>query len=299
MDLFFSRDCADGAGPAVEAASPLCAAFAPAVPLVAPNVGVGCDSASGFDAGASFPAGLLNRLGVVLEVVVLAPVVAGAAEAPPPSPLPKPEKSDVPDDAVDVGAPAVAVVVAPAVAVVLAEAAGLPKLKPPPDEAGVELAAVENRLLGAPAEEAVVPVFPPRLNVGAPVDVGCEDVGCADDVDPRVNPEGFAVVAGVVLPSPPKRLPAGLGVCASCPPDAAVWFPPPNRFDVGVADGVALLFASVEAPVFPPRLRPPRGFAADCPAVAPPNRLGVEDDVVAGFAPPNRDDPPPLVWLLC
>ena len=98
-----------------------------------------------------------------------------------------------------------------------------------------------------------------------------------------MKPEGFAAVAGVVLPSPPKRPPAGLGVCASCPLGVEDWFPP-NRFDVGAAVGVALLFASVELAVFPPKL----------------NRLGVEEAVVvAGFAPPNSDDPPPVVWLLC
>lgn len=43
------------------------------------------------------------------------------------------------------------------------------------------------------------------------------------------------------------------------------------------------MFASLEAAVFPPKL----------------NRLGVEEEVVAGFAPPNKDDPAPVVWLLC
>lgn len=52
---------------------------------------------------------------------------------------------------------------------------------------------------------------------------------------------------------------------------------------MGAAAGVALLFASLEAAVFPPKL----------------NRLGVEEEVVAGFAPPNKDDPAPVVWLLC
>ena len=59
------------------------------------------------------------------------------------------------------------------------------------------------------------------------------------------------------------------------------------------------LFTSVEVPVFPPKLKPPEGFAA---GVAP-NRLGVEDDVVAagaaGFAPPNKEDVPPLAWVFC
>lgn len=53
---------------------------------------------------------------------------------------------------------------------------------------------------------------------------------------------------------------------------------------MGAAARVALLFASVEGVVFPPKL----------------NRLGVEEAVVVvGFAPPNREDPLPVVWLLC
>ena len=260
-------------------------------------MGVDWEAVSGFDAGTSPPAGLLNRLGVVPEVDA-AVEAAGAAELPPPRPLPRLGNSDVPDDAVVVGAPAVAVVVAPVVAAVLAGAAGLPKPKPPPVEAGVELPAVENMLLEVPAEEAAPPVFPPRLRAGAPLDAGCEEDGCAAGVAPRLK-AGFAgVEEGVVLPSPPKRPPAGLGVCESCAPDDDVWFPPPKRFDEGAEAGVALLFAS--APVFPPRLRPPRGFAADCPEVAPPKRPGPEDEVVvAGFAPPKSEDPPPLAWLLC
>jgi hypothetical protein len=62
--------------------------------------------------------------------------------------------------------------------------------------------------------------------------------------------------------------------------------------------GAALLFASVEPAVFPPRVK--GDLAGACPEAAPPNRLGVvEDEVVAGFAAPNKDDvwePPPL-WL--
>lgn len=217
MDLFFSRDCADGAGPAVEAASPLWAALPPAVPLAAPKVEAGCDSALGFDAGASLPEGLLNRLGVVVEVVA-APEAAGAAELPPP----KLGNSDVPDDAVEAGAVVVAVVAAPVVAGVLVAAAGLPNPKPLPVEAGVEVPAVENRLVAVPAEAAVLLVFPPKLKVGVPLDAGCEEAGCADDVAPRVNPDGFAgAAAGVVLPRL-KRLPAGLGVFASCPLDVDV-----------------------------------------------------------------------------
>lgn len=171
IDLFFSRDCADGAGPAVEAASPLWAALLPVVPAVAPKVGVDWASVLGLDAAASLPAGLLNKLGAVAEVDA-APEVAGAAELPPP----RLGNRELPDDAVVVGAPAVAVVVAAVLAAVLA-ALGLPRLKPPPVEAGVELAAVENSPPDVPAEEAVLLVFPPRLKVGVPLDAGCEEAG--------------------------------------------------------------------------------------------------------------------------
>ena len=146
MDLFFSRDCADGAGPAVEAASPPCVALFPEVPLAAPRVvDAGCVVVFDDEAGASVPAGLLNRLGVVLAEVV-APEVAGA-ELPPP----RLGNSDAPDDAVVVGAPLVAVVVAPVVAAVLA--AGLPKLRPLPVEAPVVAPMPENMLPAPPAEE--------------------------------------------------------------------------------------------------------------------------------------------------
>jgi hypothetical protein len=163
-------------------------------------------------AGASLAAGLLNKLGVVPEVVVAA--VAGAADEalPPPSPPPMLGNKDELDDAVVVGAPLVAV--APVVAAVLAGAAGLAKLKPPPVDAGVEAPAGENRLGVAEADDAVL--FPPRLKPEAGVDEGCEEAGCAG-VAPTLNPpRGFAgVEEGVVLPSPPKRPPAGLDACVS------------------------------------------------------------------------------------
>jgi hypothetical protein len=174
---------------------------------------------------------------------------------------------DEPDDAVVVGAPLVAVVVAPVVAAVLAGAAGLAKLKPPPADAPVEAAGGENRLGVAEADDAAL--FPPRFRPEAGLDEGWDEAGCAG-VAPTLNPpKGFAGVdEGVVLPSPPNRLPAG----------------------------AVVLFASFEAPEVPPRLKPPEGLVADCPGVLP-NKPGVEDDVVAaGFAPPNKDEPP-LAWL--
>jgi hypothetical protein len=289
--LFFKRDCADGAGPAVEAAIPAWGALPPEVAVVAPRVGAGCEVVFEDEVCAPLVAGFENRL--VAPEVGAAPEV-GVAELPPPRPANSEGAADV-----VVVVPLVAVVEAPVVAVLLAGALGFPQLKPPP----VEAPAPPNILLGA-AEEVGGAVFPPKDKVGVALDVGCEAAGCAG-VAPRPN-DGFAgVEEGVVLPRPPKRLPAGLGVCASCAPVVA-WFPPPNRFVVGVEVGAALLFASVEVPVFPPKLKSegvlelPRVFPAGCPEVAPPNKLGAEDeDVVAGFAPPNKDGAEPPAWLPC
>jgi len=288
MDLFFRRDCADGAGPAVEAASPLWPAL---FPLVAPGAGVGCEVVLDDAAGASLPAGLLNRLGVAPDVVVVAAPKAADVVLPPPKPLPRLGNKDVFDDAVVVGAPLVAVVVAPVVAAVLAGAAGLGKLKPPPVDAGVEAPAGENRLGAAEPDDAAL--FPPRLR--PEVAVGCVEAGAADVVPRLKPPNGFAGVEdGVLLPSPPNSPPAGLEAGASC--EAGADGPPPNRPPEGVDAGAAGLFASPEAPVFPPRLKPPEGFAADCPEAAP-KRPGVEDaEVAAGFWP-NSEDVPPLDWL--
>ncbi len=256
-----------------------------------PRDGVGCEAVLDDAAGASLPAGLLNKLGVVPDVVVVAAPEAADVVFPPPSPLPRLGNKDEPDDAVVVGVPLVAVVVAPVVAAVLAGAAGLGKLKPPPVEAPVDAPAGENKLGAAEPDDAAL--FPPRVKPEVAVDEGCVEAGGAADVAPKLNPpKGFAgVEEGVVLPIPAKMLPAGLEACASC--DAGFdWFPPPKRVEAGAA----ALFASFEAPVFPPRLKPLEGFAAGCPGVAL-NRLGVEDAVVvAGFAP-NKEGVPPLAWL--
>lgn len=283
--MFFSRDCDDGAGPAVDAASPLWPAL---FPLVAPGAGVGCEVVLDDAAGASLPAGLLNKLGVAPDVVVAAVPEGADVVFPPPSPLPRLGNKDVLDDAVVVGAPLVAVVVAPVVAAVLAGAAGLGKLKPPPVDAGVEAPAGENRLGAAEPDDAAL--FPPRLK--PEVAVGCVEAGAADVV-PRLNPpNGFAgVEEGVLLPSPPKKPPVGFEAGASC--EAGADGPPPNRPLEGVDAGAAALFASFEAPVFPPRLKPPEGFAADCPGAAP-NKPGVEDEVVVAGFWLNREDVPPL-----
>jgi hypothetical protein len=292
--LFFSRDCADGAGPAVEAAIPAWGALPPEVAVAAPTVGAGCEVVFADGVCAALVVGLENRLegaeaGAAAEV--------GAVELPPP----RPEKSDGAADVAVVAPPVVAVVDAPVVAVLLAGTDGLNRLKPPP----VEAPAPPNMLLLGAAEDVGAAVFPPKEKLGAALEAGCEEAGCAAGVAPRPN-DGFAgVEEGVVLPRPLKRLPAGLEVCASCAPDAVAWVPP-KRFGVGVEVGAALLLASAEALVFPPSLKSegapelPRVFPAGCPEVAPPNRLGVADeDAVAGFAPPNKDGVDPPAWLFC
>ena len=111
-----------------------------------PGVDAGCAVVFDEEPGASVPAGLVNRLGVVPAEVV-APEVPGAELAPP-----RLGNSDEPDDAVEVVAPLVAVVVVAVVAAVLA--AGLPKLpRPPPVEAPVEPPMFPNMLPAPPAEE--------------------------------------------------------------------------------------------------------------------------------------------------
>jgi len=116
----------------------------PEAPLVAPGVDAGCAVVFDDEPGASVPAGLVNRLGVVPAEVV-APEVLGAELAPP-----RPGNSDEPDGALEVVAPLVAVVVAAVVAAVLA--AGLLK-RLPPVEAPVEAPAPPNMLPDPPAEE--------------------------------------------------------------------------------------------------------------------------------------------------
>lgn len=124
--------------------------------------------------------------------------------------------------------------------------------------------------------------------------------GCAGAPEVLVVPKEKAglpgVDAGVVLlPRPPNKDLGGslFGVLP---------LPPPKRV-LAAGAGAADLLASVEAPVFPKSpgvwAGPPRGFEV----AAPPKRplVGVED-VVAGFAPPNRDEPAgvaPPAWLAC
>jgi len=178
------RDWAEGAGPAVEAPSPVVVLEASL--LVPPRVGAGwlvdadgCDVVVGV-----FAPPRLNR-GVEV-VAVLAPVVAGAEL--PPAPANKPEP----------GAPVVAVVVAaPLVAAVDAgvEAAGVPPniLELPVGAEGLE--APPNRLGVGAAEDVGVAVLPPRLNVFM-LEAGCEapvDAGVA----PRLKVG--ALLAGVAL----------------------------------------------------------------------------------------------------
>lgn len=214
MLLFFRRDCADGAGPAVELASP--PAFAASL-VVPPSVGAGwlvevdVDGCAAVVAG--FAAPIPNKLGALL-VVVAAPEVAGA-ELPPPIP----ENSDEPG-AVDVAVvlPAV-VVVAPLAAVVLpgVEAAGLPMLNKelPPVVAPVLDPAPENKPELGAAEDVGAGVFPPRLKE-AMFDGGWEDAGAAG-VAPMLKVGGLlAGVDEVVALAPPNS--GGFGVDCPCAP---------------------------------------------------------------------------------
>ena len=287
------------------------------MPVVVPSAGAAWDVGADDVDGAAVDAGLLNRLEVVPELAA-APEADGAELPPPrlgnddePDPPPSVGNSDEPDAVVVVPPPLVAVVVAPPAAPVLAgvDVGGLAQLKvvPPPEEGAVLDPAPAKRLLDGAAEDAGAAMFPPKLKDGAAPAVGCDEVGCAADEVPRLNPpRGLlaGVEEGVVLPRPPK---SGFGgFCAPCVLDVAAWFPPPKRPEVGVDAAGALLFASVEPSVFP-RLNLggslPRGFAAEDPEAAAMNGLAeVDEDVGVGFAPPNNDDPAcavPLGWLFC
>jgi hypothetical protein len=193
MLLFFKRDCADGAGPAVEL--PSVAVFAASL-VVPPGVGAGwlvdvdVEGCSAVVAGFA-PPPKLKRLGVLL-VAVPAPEVAGA-ELPPPIV----GNSDEPE-AVAVVAPVPAVVVvAPLVAGVLpgAEAAGLPMLNREllPVDAPVLDPAPANMLEEGAADDVAAGVFPPRLK-DAMLDGGCEDAVVAG-VAPMLKAGGL--LAGV------------------------------------------------------------------------------------------------------
>jgi hypothetical protein len=167
MLLFFKRDCADGAGPAVELPSAPAFAVSSVVP---PSVGAGwlvdadVDGCSAVVAG--FELAAPKRLGVPL-VAVPAPDVAGAELAPP-----RPENIDDPD-AVAVVAPVPAVVVvAPLVAgpLPVAEAAGLPMLNREllPVAAPVLAPAPANKLEAGAADDVGAGVFPPKLKDAMP-----------------------------------------------------------------------------------------------------------------------------------
>lgn len=287
------RDWADGAGPAVEFASPLLLA-SPEAAGVAPRVEAGW---AGVEAGAVVEAGF-----------------DAAPPRPPNRPPVAPDAGAAEDAGVAELAPAppnmlgvelVAVVAAPLVAVVVAPFAGVElvgvltsgflkrleaELPPAAGALGVEDPAAPNKLgVGAAEEVAALSLSPPPKlkppNDG--VDAGCEAAGCAAGVDPpRLNEGGL--LAGVVLerPPPPNSPPAGLGV--SCVLGVAAGAAPPNN-PAGVG-GVALLFASFE-PAAPPK-RPVVGVEAA--AGLAPNKLeGVpEAGAAAGFdkALPKRPE---------
>lgn len=173
MLLFFRRDCADGAGPAVELASPAVLLASLVVPR---SVEAGWPLVFDVDGCSVVAAGLgaPNKLGALL-VAVVAPDAAGAELAPP-----SPENNDGAVVAVDV-APAV-VVVAPLDAGVLpgAEAAGLPMVNkelPPAGLLALEPAPA-NKLEAGAADDVGAGVFPPRLKEAMLVE-GWEVAGAA------------------------------------------------------------------------------------------------------------------------
>lgn len=115
---------------------------------------------------------------------------------------------------------------------------------------------------------------------------------------PRLNADGLlaGVDAGVVLPRLPNK--DGFGAaCVPCVPDDPAWLAPLNSED-GAGDGCTgvVLFASVGASLFPPRLKkpPPPGvlpndFAGVELEPALPKGLGADEvEVVAGFTLPKR-----------
>lgn len=208
--MFFRRDCADGAGPAVELAIPpvLLASFD-----VPPSVGAGWLVEVDVDGCAVDAAGVApKRLGALL-VAVVAPDDAGA-ELPPPNP----ENIEELGAAVVVAAavPAV-VVVAPLVAGALpgVDAAGLPRLNKelPLVDAGVPDPAPANRLPEGAAEDVGAAAFPPRLK-DAMLEAGCEVAGAAG-VLPRLK--AGALLAGVDDGVEAGCAPNNDGFEAACP----------------------------------------------------------------------------------
>jgi hypothetical protein len=196
------RDCAEGAGPAVELASP--PAFEASLPpRVCPGWLVGGVGCAGVVAGFAPP--IPNRPGA-LVVAVGAPDVAGA-ELPPPSP----ENSD------GLGAVDVWVVVAPLVAGVLpdAGAAGLPMLNNelPPVFPPVA-PAFANKVEAGGVEDAGAALLPPKLNEA--MAGGCEEAEAAG-VAPRLKPDGLlaGVEEGVALGALNND---GFGAACPCAP---------------------------------------------------------------------------------
>lgn len=277
------RDCADGAGPAVEFASPLLAA-SPEAAGVAPRMDAGWAEV---DAGAAVEAGF--ELAAPRPPPKRPPVVpdAGAAEDAGVEEL-------VPAAPNNEGAPLVAVVAVPLAAVVAAPLAGVADVGLPASssflkrDAGVDGFAAPKRLGVAAAEEAAGLSLSPPPRLKPPSEAVA--AGWVAGVDPPKRPPA-GLLAGVLdRPPPPKRPPAGLGVSCELAPAAGV--APEKRPGV---EGAALLLASL-APAAPPN-RPVVGV--DAPAGLAPNKLDVVPDAgAAGFEaafPPNK--PPPVVVL--
>ena len=194
MDLFFSRDCAEGGGPTVELPRPLLAA-SPEAAVVEPAVGAGAVVVAP-DGWLVPPVGLLN------SVDAGGPPDAGAELA---GLLPPPRlNSDVPVVEVVV-APAPAVVVGAAEAAFVDAAVAPPavgKLNPPElpaPEAFGPVFADENMLLGASVLEAGG-LSAPGVEAFVELLTGCAEV-------PRLKVGGLlaGVAEGVVLPRLPNK----------------------------------------------------------------------------------------------
>lgn len=231
MDLFFRRDWADGAGPAVELANPLLAA-SPVFPVVVPVAAAGVVDAAGaaveVDAGAEDAALLAPpkpKRGFAAPVVA----VPDDAAVPEDAGVPAPPRENKGEDAAPV------------------DAAGLPSSEVPDVAAGVALGAAPDAgvlSVGFENEEnAEAPGVP-----GAPVD--------AVPAGLNENPLGAAVVAGVLDVVAADD--AALAGVEKSPPDAGAAAAPAPALDVwNMFEGVLPVEAGVDVL---PRLN--AGFAA-------------------------------------
>jgi hypothetical protein len=294
MDLFFSRDCAEGGGPTVELPSPLLDASDVAVLFAAAAVGATFEEADGWavevEGWVVVPVGLLKSegagtfvdAGVELAGVLPPPKLGNIDE-------PVLKVAEVPAPAVEVGAEDAAVVeedVAPPRLGML----NPPELPPP--RALDPVFADANKPFGASVAAGTV-----LLSVFN----GCATWGDAGVV-PILKAGGLlaGVAEGVVLPMFPNKDVFGV-TCVPWPD----WAAPPNRPELdGAEDNGAEMFflASAGAALLPnPLKRPeppelvPNGFAALKLGTPGLNILGVEDVEGAACFGANSDDDPVFV----